>query len=197
MKIYTLLLNLLLGALTFKGSAQNIGMGVETNISSNGHGTYYSGYISLNKGKGSVKLGACIQQRGMKMNGLRLGYSLKLAGLDQETTTALYDDLPNGSVVLNAFSYAQYLNDASLSSRRAKVESLTQLEGNRNWNTVKMSTAEAGIGIELTVKLSDWVQLRNFISLSGYYHVDYIQGMYQERMMPVINIGTGINIPGF
>lgn len=192
-----LFMNIILLLLAGSTSSQNVGMGIETNVSGNGHGAYYSGFLSLNKGNNTVRLGGMVQQRSMNINGVRLSYSYKLAGLDYETSVASYDELPNGSLVLSTFSYVQYLNNARLSSRRSKVESLTHEEKSIDWDKIKLSTVEAGIGIELNVKLTDWLQLRNFLGCGVYYHINYVGGMYQERMGPILNFGTGINIPGF
>jgi hypothetical protein len=176
----------------------HVGLGLSNYITTNGHGAFYSSFVSVSKGRGMVTLGACLQKRTTEINGGRLSFSYLLASRNDD------DELPYGveetqeeSVLqLRFLSYLQYLDRANLSYNRARVETITNVERAIDWNKVKMSTAEAGLGVELDIKLK-YFTVRNFITLSGYYHINYIEGMYHEKCSPALTLGTGIVIPKF
>jgi hypothetical protein len=201
-KNYILICLLIL--LAGKGHAQyrnaekyQAGTGISTYLTTNGHGTFYSAYLALSKGRSMVTLGPSFQKRSSEIKGARLSFAFLLAGRPEEDMTEpTFNEVETGVLQLKFISYVQYLDQASLSYNRAKVETITNREMQLDWNTVKLSTAEAGLGIEIDAKLK-YFTLRNFLTLSVYHHINYIEGMYQERTAPALTIGTGILIPKF
>jgi hypothetical protein len=175
-----------------------VGLGLSNYITTNGHGAFYTGFVSVSKGKGMLTLGACLQKRTTEINGGRLSFAYLLASRNEEDELPYgYEEVQEESIMqLRFLSYVQYLDKASLSYNRARVETITNVERNIDWNKVKMSTAEVGMGVEIDFKLKHFM-IRNFITLSGYYHMNYIQGMYHERCSPALTLGTGIVIPKF
>jgi hypothetical protein len=194
----------LLFLLTGKSHAQfrnpekyHAGTGISTYLTTNGHGAFYSAYVALSKGRSMVTLGPCLQKRTNEIKGGRLSFAFLLAGRPEEDRTEpAYSEVEEGVLQLKFISYMQYLDQAALSYNRAKVETITNREMQIDWNTVKLSTAEVGLGIEIDAKLK-YFTLRNYLTLSVYHHINYIEGMYQERTAPALTIGTGILIPKF
>lgn len=175
----------------------HVGLGLSNYLTSNGHGAFYSGYLAVSKGKGTIMFGPCLQKRFAQVKGGRLSFTWLLAGRDEdEGGQPSFNETDDGVMQLKFLSYVQYLDQASLSYNRARIETITNPEDTRDWNQVKLSTAEAGMGVELDLKLK-YFTIRNFITLSGYYHVNYIQGMYHERCGPALSLGTALYIPKF
>jgi hypothetical protein len=176
-----------------QGSKIQLGVGAGAYVSGSGHGTLYSGFATLSKGKHMFNLGPIIMKRCMHVKGLRLVYSHLLAGRDDN---GLGKGLPyeGPELQLRFFSYAQYLHQAGLSYNKTRVETVTNRESQTDWNKVKLNTGEVGSGIELDVKMK-YVTLRNYITLATYYHFNYIKGMYHENLQPVITLGVGLTLP--
>jgi hypothetical protein len=172
------------------------GTGINTYISSNGHGAYYSPFISFSKGKNLVMLGGCIQKRYTKLDGVRVSFAHLLAGHDDDVDKLSLDDQGTTPVQLRFLSYVQYLDQAALSYNRSRIETITNREMQRDWNAVKLSTIEGGLGAEIDVKFK-YFTIQTFLTLSAYYHINYIEGMYHERCSPALTLGTGILIPKF
>ena len=168
------------------------GFGLEYYVSGSAHGGFYSGYLSMSKGKCALTIGPCIQKRSMQMNGLKICFLYKLVGLDDEDKA-----LNTGLIGLKFFSYMQYVDMLPLSYNAAKVETVSQANPQMDWNKVKLSTAEAGFGMELHIRITKAITLKNFLGLSAFYHFNYIEGMRNERTGPALIFGTGINIPRF
>jgi hypothetical protein len=168
------------------------GLGAEYYLSGNSHGGFYSGYFSLSRGKSAFTIGPVIHKRSLKMQGAKLGFSYKLVGLDPEDKS-----LNTGSVGLKLFSYIQYVDMLPLSYNAVLSENIVHNDYSTDWNKVKLSTGEIGLGMELHVRIAKAVTWRNFLGLSAFYHFNTVEGMYNERGGPVVFFGTGINIPRF
>jgi len=181
-----------------------VGGGLELFTSGNWHGTLYSPSLSLNKGRNMFYGGALIQKRSSQVVGGRFGYSFNLSDpkgsldYDEGNQEEDYQQEPvqecKSLLHLNFFSYVQYINNGGLSYVAARTEQLTHRDGTTNWNSVKLNTAEVCLGFELNVRFSERITWKNFIGGSVYYHINYVQGMYHERVAPTLVIGTGIHI---
>jgi hypothetical protein len=172
------------------------GVGFEGFISFNGHGPFLSGYGSFNSEKHSLKLGPMLQTRNMRLNGLKFTYSYSVARRER----IILADEPRtvgGPFRFGFFTFAQYIHNGDLSVNRVEEEAVRNPERLTDWNGVKMSTLEGGAGFELSIRLSRRMQLRNFMGLSVYYHLNQPEGMYHEQMAPTLIFGAGLNIPRF
>jgi hypothetical protein len=159
----------------------------------------YDIYGSLYNGKSLLSLGACIQKRSNSLCGARLSYSYMVMGED--------DFLNNGSsfkesekLQLYFFTYLQYIDKTPLSFGSLKREQLLSQRSEYNnvdFNKVKLSTVEAGIGFGLNIKLSQQLVLGSYIGLSTYYHSNYMVGMYADKMAPVLTLGTSLGFNFF
>jgi hypothetical protein len=177
-----------------------LGGGIETYVSGNWHGAFYSPYASIGDGKNFLNFGPVIQKRSMLMQGAKIAYSRVLTG--GEFNMHDYDGASmDGNLQLNFFCYAQYVNQLPLSFSAVTTEELihasSDLDLRKDWSKVKLSTAEFCAGFELHVKITQNISWKNYIGSSVYYHLNYIQGMYQSRLAPVIMLGTGICIKHF
>jgi hypothetical protein len=172
------------------------GVGVEGFISFNGHGAFLSGYGSLNSEKHSLKLGPMLQARSMRVNGLKFSYSY-IAARRERVILADEPRSVGGPLRFGFFTFAQYIHNGDISVRRVEEESVRNPESTTDWKGVKLSTIEGGAGFELSIRLSRRMQLRNFMGLSVYYHLDHPEGMYHEQIAPTLIFGTGLNIPRF
>ncbi len=198
-------------------SAQNnfkrvykLGGTIESYVSGNGHGTFYSPSLSIGDGKNFFYGGPVIQKRSMLVQGVKIGYSRVLTGAGFHGTDD-QDDLDDSDrlLQLNFFCYAQYVNQLPLSYMSIKEEELmskkcninANLDNNTvnsvNWSNVKLTTAETCVGFELHIKINQNISWKNYIGASVYYHLNYEPSMYQERIANVLMLGTGICIKHF
>ena len=171
------------------------GMGLEFYASGDAHGGYFSGYASVSRGKGMLTIGPVMQKRSKLIKGARLGFTFKLAGLDLE-------DKGNntGTVGLKIFSYIQFVDVLPLSFKAAETERMVNTDStryNKDWNKVLLSTGEMGIGIEIHIRIAKAITWKNYLGLSTSYRFNHLQGMYNEKVVPALIFGTGINIPRF
>jgi hypothetical protein len=185
-----------------------IGGGFENFSSGNWHGAFYSPYVNLTKGRKSFSGGPVFQKRSMEFSGGKLSFSYNLSGskkqmidYDEEEVPLTEDYVKTNDrqlLQLNFFSFAQYVNETTLSYAAQKTEEKTEhnpvSESRRDWSKVRLSTAEAGVGFELYIKISKRISWKSYVAGSVYYHVNYISGMYHERMAPSLVLGTGIHI---
>jgi hypothetical protein len=174
-----------------------LGLGLEAYASGNAHGAYYSPNVNLSKGKSMISLGPCLQKRSLEINGLKIGYSYLLSGIndryDQDEINEMKND-PSDILELRVLCYVQYLHNAKLSYNASRVETITNQESKMNFNQVRLSTIESAICIELDIN-SKWLKIRTYLGASTFYHTDYINGMYRPKCSPALMFGTGIVIP--
>jgi len=166
------------------------GFGLEYYVTGSGHGGFYSGYLSMSKGKSAFSLGPVVQKRSLKFGGARLGFTYKIAGLDDEDKS-----LNTGRVGLKFFSYLQYVDLLPLSYSAENSETTVHVNSQMDWNGIKLSTLEGGAGIEIHIRIAKAITWKNYVGLAGFYHFNYVSGMYNDRSGPAIIFGTGINIP--
>jgi hypothetical protein len=177
-----------------------IGGGLETYSSGNWHGTLFSPYLNLTKGRRSFNMGPVMQSRSKELSGGKFSFSYNLSGgkskrvsVDEDEEDYVAGAQP-GILQLNVFGFGQYIHNTPLSKSASITEQKTSREASINWSNVRLSTAEAGVGFELYVKFSKRVSWKNFIGGSVYCHTNYIAGMYHEKISPVLFMGTGIHI---
>lgn len=183
-----------LSAQKFDINSYNVGTSIDTYVTGGGHGTFYTGNVVLFNEKNTFTFGPCIQKRTAKPGGFKIGYTRKLADNNKEEGQSSYKESEVGSLQLNLFTSLQYVERLPLSYAKARIEELTSLTDNVKFSQSKLSTINASFGVEVNVKLSNTLQLKNFIGASVYYHTNYVQGMYMDQMAPALIIGTGINI---
>ncbi|MBI2720796.1 MAG: hypothetical protein HYX39_01340 [Bacteroidetes bacterium] len=175
--------------------------GVDNVSSGNSHGSFLSPHVVIKKGRTSYNLGVLFQNRGMQLNGGKLSFSYILSdpkknNVDEDEVEAEeYVAQPKRQILqLNIFAFSQYVHNGLLSAVSSITEQKASSQPEMNWNQVRLSTAEAGIGFELYVKLTKRVSWKNYVAGSVYYHVTYVNGMYNERNGPSLVLGTGIVI---
>jgi hypothetical protein len=193
---------------------KKIGASITTAMSGNGHGATYIPQLVFTNNRNAFMLGASLQKQAMQFNGMRLAYSFVLSGrtrreinADDEDSAEVYQYFggaeANAPVDLNqearvnfkAYAYAEYLKDNLLSRCTQQMEEhVNRIEG-ENWKTATLSTIEAGLGVQMGVRLTKNLYWNSFVAASFYYHTKYIQNMHHERFSPCITIGTSINIP--
>lgn len=194
--------------------------GIESYLSGNGHGTFFGGYVGIDKGRSSISIGPSLQKRSLKVNSGKLSYSYILAGykktqqklnmfdqvkenlaeLDSLKLESMAEEEHNSRLQLRFYSYLQYTHNALLSDntelRDEKPYTGTHNNENlNNWNQIRISTAELGIGAELQIKLTNKLYWKNTIAVSGYYHLNCPVNRCNAISPVMITIGTGFNFP--
>ncbi len=171
-----------------------LGINAESFLSGDGHGTFFSGNLVLANDKNVWGIGPCLQKRSMKMRCVDFYYEHELADNNGEENNSAFKDCRNGTIQLDCFSELQYANKLPLSFNMARLEqTANQVEG-KNWNQITLSTIELSAGVGLNVKLAKHLQWKNFIGICVYYHTNYIPGMCEDRIAPVLTIGSGLNL---
>lgn len=173
-----------------------IGTGIEYYYSVNGHGAFIFPHISYAKGKHQFKLGPAIHKRTFQVKGAKLSYSYLLAGMDgEEKFNSNFRDNKNGTWRVSLFGYMQYVDNTALSFSREKEETLLNADSSVNWTKVSLSTVEGGVGAEIDVKLFNMIQMRSFIGVAVYSHLNHPTAMYQDQTAATFVAGIGVNVP--
>lgn len=172
-----------------------VGTGISTYISGNSHGAIYEGAINLSNRNNVFSLGVCMLKRKGTLSGLSLGYQKNMITLNDDPD----QDNQNGALTLNFFTRAQYTHKASLSYRAEKrnQDFYVPSDDKIDFTKYKTSTVDLFAGFGLDVNLSKNLVWTNKIGFGTYYHIDYVKGMYTDRMAPVLFLGTGIRINSF
>jgi hypothetical protein len=176
-----------------------LGFGVDASVSNNGHGSLFGAHFSLAKGRSNFKLGPCFHRRSSELTGGRLSFSYVLSGMDGEEQLGMgFPESNNGSWRISLYSYVQYLNNTKLSYQRAKEETVLYADSVvKDWNEARLSTVEGALGVEMDVKLFNYIQWRTSVGLGVYSYLNYIPGMYQGQTGLIFMICSGIDIPSF
>jgi hypothetical protein len=181
-----------------KKRSVKFGFGLETYASGNAHGAFYSARVNVSKGKSVFSLGPCLQKRSLEMNGLKAGYSYLLSGsndrYDEDELKTMKEE-PRDILELRMLCYVQYLNNAPLSYNASRVETITSVNGNINYNEVRLNTIEAALCAELDINIK-WLKIRAYMGATTFYHTNYLNGMYRPKCSPALIFGTGFIIPG-
>jgi hypothetical protein len=187
---------------SIKFSAQNkytgitkYGGGLETYISCNGHGAFYSPYLSVYKGNSAFNFGPTIQKRSGIMNGFKVLLSHNLTGSKNRhiKDEYFYNYHYPKFFQLNFYFSAQYNGNLPLSYATVKKEEVVQREPQQNWNKLKLSTVEVSSGLAFQVNITNNFSWRTNIGLSLYHHLNYMEGMKLEETAPAVNLGTSLS----
>lgn len=182
-----------------KKSPYRLGIGIGSHVSGNAHGSVYDVYGSIYNGNSVFSAGPCIQKRTNSICGARIAYNYMLTGKeDFSKSRNEFNDCEK--LQLYFFSYVQYIHNSPLSFNSVTREEITsRFNDNRkvDFDKLKFSTAEVGLGFGLNVNLSKQLVWGNFVGFSTYYHTNYVEGMYAERIAPVLVIGTTLKLKLF
>lgn len=178
-----------------------LGMGVGTHLTGDAHGAMYNISVSLYDGKNHLSIGPCIQKRKEEVCGASFRYARILTG--QETFLAdgssYKADVECQKIQLFTFIQAQYIKGASLSYRAVKIEEATSKQNDyqTDFSKYKLSTAEIFVGFGLNTKINQKLVWSSSIGFGTYYHMNYMNGLYNERIAPVLMLGTALRLNYF
>jgi hypothetical protein len=176
-------------------SLSKYGGGVETYQSCNGHGMFYSPFLSIYKRNSAYSFGPTIHKRSGIMNGFKVAYSCNLTGSknrhmkDEYFYNYKYPDL----FQLNFYSSLQYTGKLPLSYSAVKKEERINHEPQPDWSLLRIATAEASTGLSFQVNLTNNFCWKTYAGVSLYYHVNYLETMVHPKTGPAINLGTSVS----
>lgn len=175
------------------------GFGMDMYTSGNAHGTFYSARVHVSRGRSTFSFGPCLQKRLMQVNGIRLNYAYLLTGInegyDQDEVGENKND-PHDILELRLLVSAQYIEKGGLSYKASRVETITNPESKINYNSIRFSTIEGSVCLDLGLNLK-WTRLRAYMGAGVFNHFDYMNGMYRPKCAPTLMFGTGFIIPEF
>lgn len=171
--------------------------GIDAYISGSNHGMFYSGYMGLTQGRHILSAGPCIQNHSMLVRGGRLSYGYILSGYQDNSSLTSRLENEDNKIQLRVFSYVQYVDKLPLSlSAIAREEKLSSRQtAENNLSSMRFSTAEAGLGVSLNIKVAKNIYWRNSLTVSGFYHTNCPVNLCQGRQGLMLSLGTGFNIP--
>lgn len=159
---------------------------MEASLSGGGHGAFYVATVGIELQRNTFSAGPVIQKRSGIVNGFKIAYSRNLS---QEA----YDPNDRDLLQVNLFSSFQYNNKLPLCYAAAKHESVVNPTSDRDWNELKLSTAEINSGIQLQVNITNNVSWKSSIGASVYHHLDYVK-MDRRGTGVALTVGTGLSI---
>lgn len=175
---------------TNKHYARGVGLGIESYINGDAHGSFYSLRLQFKNGRTTVGLGPCLQKRGGELNGGKISVSYFLTGLDET-----YDrEDPSDEIELRALFTLQYTNKARMSYHASRTETLTNPESTILYNDLRFSTVTATLGPEIDYNIGK-VRLRMYAGASFFDHLNYPDAMYRPKIGTALVFGLGVSIP--
>jgi len=162
--------------------------GSEIFSTGNGHGTFYSIYLAANKGRNALSIGPVLQQRSMRANGFKIGYSRILtvdsANAEEKSEKDLFQ--------LNFFTSMQYTNKLPLSKATLYEEKLIWGDNKPGLENIRLTTAEIVVGFALYVNITNRISWKNYFGASVYYHINYNEILNHQKIAPSLCLGSGI-----
>jgi hypothetical protein len=178
-----------------------VGIGAEAYFTLSGAGGYYSPYLAFNRARGTFRIGPVIQKRSLEVNGLKAYFSYRIVSKNQEDLYHMnFAELRPGALQVNIYMFAQYVQNAMLSYKRSVETQLLNIDSawvNNDWNAVRLNTFQAGVGLELGIKITKRVLWTNYIGLSVYDHTNWFPELYYDRTAVVLMMGSSLTIPTF
>jgi hypothetical protein len=176
-------------------------MGIGTHLSGNSHGAMYSANLSLYNGKNHIALGPVIQKRHEEVCGANIRYARILTGQEFFSIDGSNDREMDECkrVQLFTFIQAQYLNRARMSYKAVKIEEAAAKQNDYriDYSRYQLSTAEIFAGFGINTKLTNKLVWSSSIGFGTYYHINYINGLYNERSAPVLMLETALRLNQF
>lgn len=181
------------GKLSAQGEALSYGVGAECLSTGNGLGGFSSPYLSLSKNYNQISIGALVQSRNSELQGFRLGYVRNLSGAVPKKER-VYPSAPSWDLIeISGLAYFQYCQNSLISKAEAIAsERINRRNEPSNFSSLRLNSAEAGIGIELRINVCDRLVWRNYVGAGYYYHLTYKKGLEMDRQGTSLLAGTGL-----
>jgi hypothetical protein len=146
-------------------------------------------------------LGPCIQKRKEEVCGGTFRFSRILSGQESFLAdgSSYQADDDCHKVQLFTFVQAQYLKGATLSYKAVKLEEAAakQNDYQTDYSKYQLSTAEIFAGFGLNTKINQKLVWSTSIGFGTYYHINYTDGLYKERIAPVLMLSTALRLNYF
>ncbi len=176
-------------------SNYRLGLGVGTHLSGNSHGTMYNASVSLYNGKNHFSIGPCFQKCKKEICGAGFRYMRMLTGQESFNSEKINPEIEDKRIQLFVFSYVQYLNSANLSKGAIRLEEKgiqKQNDETIDFSNYQLSTIDIFGGLGLNRKINQKLVWSNSIGFGTYYHLNYVNGMYADRISPVLMLSTAL-----
>lgn len=176
-------------------SNYRLGLGVGTHLSGNSHGTMYNASVSLYNGKNYFSIGPCFQKCTKEICGAGFRYMRMLTGQESFNSEKAETVIEDKRFQLFVFAYAQYLKEAKLSKSAARIEesyAKQKSDVNVDYSNFQLSTTEIFTGFGINTKISQKLVWSTSIGFGTYYHINYNNNLYTERISPVLMLGTAL-----
>jgi hypothetical protein len=161
--------------------------GFETSLSGGGHGAFYVPTVGIEIKRNTFTAGPIIQKRSGISNGFKISYSRNLSAVE-------YTPNDRDLLQVNFFSAFQYNDKLPLGYGEVKYQDNIYSNTDRDWNAVKLSTAELNIGFQLQVNITNNISWKSYVSGCGYHYINYVKLMDRSQTGVVLTVGTGIAI---
>lgn len=176
-----------------------LGMGIANQISGNGHGSLYLFNLNLTTPSYLSSVAFIVQKRSMEISGAKFSFSRNLTGKYFYTPAQLresyYED--QGDLMLCVFGFVQYMHHSLLGNRAEEVERRAQISDGTEWNKVRLSTLEMGLGVEIYIKLYKNIYLKNYLGVAYYHHCCNTEQLYRDKQNQMLVLGTSLELPRF
>lgn len=180
-------------------------IGLDFSSSGTGHGAFYSPSLIYNQNFNGFGVSPMIYKKDNKLSGLKVSYMRNLSGkakdeydeegMSQEDSLGLveykkYKAQHRDPFQINFYSYMQYNRALSLSEAFVNYESMTNAEKDVNWNNVKVSTGEVGLGFQLQYNVNNNIGFRIYSGIGAFHHFDYQHELNNGRSGLSLNLGA-------
>ena len=176
-------------------SRYRLGLGIGAHLTGNAHGTLYNASISLYNGKNHFSLGPCFQKTKIELCGAGFRYMHMLTGQESFSSEKDKAIIEDKKIQLFVFTYAQYLYSAKLSEGAIRQEERIvkkENDANIDFSKFQTSTVDVFAGFGLNTKINQKLVWSTSIGFGTYYHINYVMGMYAERISPALMLSTAL-----
>lgn len=178
----------------YSDNTYQLGAGAGITLTGNGHGAIYEGGLNLSNNHNMFLANLCLQKRNYELCGSNISYirNLNFNKEDYENTDCKSQ--------LFIFSKIQYIHKAKLSYKTQQLEENFFAKKNDylpDYNKYRLSTLEAYIGFGMNINIYKNLDWHNSIGFGTFYHLNYNEGMYKDRISPALLISTSLRLKSF
>lgn len=174
-----------------RDSLKSLAVGIDFISSGNTHGGYLRLFAGVERRRHLFTAGPMIQLGSGYLNGGRISYSRNLSAAPERSRPDKKGRYRYDRVQLNLGTFLQYIHNAPMAPYVIANEELTRRGDKVAFETIRLSTAEIGVGIDLRLNITHHFCWFGMAATSTHYHIQYNPAISRERMALTLGLASG------
>jgi hypothetical protein len=168
---------------TVQSKPFKFGLNLARSSSGDAFGAFYKSGLYVKHNCSKFELSVNIQQKKLKLSGLQLGYEYSVMQGSND---------PGNRAELFVFCRFNYVRDAYLSNRVAKIEHWVNKEDPTDFNSLKFSTLESYTGFGCRVFMSQRMKFTSSIGVGGFTTIKGMKNLHRDPYSISLQFNGGL-----